>query len=115
MKSALCLFGIIGGTQGKNGQGALIDVEACYKSYLEHIIQVNNCDVFIHSWSVESKKQLLKLYKPKDSLIEPQMDFSERASEWKNPEGCFRNFSRWYSTKKVVELKAQYEEEHGYK
>lgn len=115
MKSALCLYGIVGGTQGKNGKGDPVNIKVCYDSYREHIIDINNCDVFIHSWSTEFRNQLLELYKPKNSLIEPQIDFSSKVKNRGRKEYLFRAYSRWYSTKKVVELKSQYEKENNFK
>lgn len=115
MKSALCLFGIIGGTRGKDGAGDPVDIEVCYKSYKDHIIDINNCDVFMHSWSTEVRNQLLELYKPKDFLIEPQIDFSSKVKNREKSKYLFNAYSRWYSTKKVVELKTQYEKENNFK
>lgn len=115
MRSALCLFGIIGGTQGKDGLGDPVDIEACHKSYREHVIRINNCDVFIHSWSAGFQEHLLRLYEPKKYIIEPQIDFSPKVKNRERPKYLFRAYSRWYSTKKVVELKSQYEKENGFK
>ncbi len=101
----------------------------------------HDVDVFIHSWSHEKEDELVKLYNPKSYQIENQIefpdskkiaynrDFSEKLmmlrSVIKNPKGlaqlfvdkkkeAFRAYSRWYSNKSVLDLKKNYEKEHGF-
>ncbi|ETX12581.1 hypothetical protein MUS1_03070 [Marinomonas ushuaiensis DSM 15871] len=101
----------------------------------------HDVDVFIHSWSHEKRDELISLYHPKFHLIEKQIDFpssksitynrdfSEKlsmlVSALKNPCGifgllenkkkeAFRAYSRWYSSKKVLELKKEYEQENDF-
>ncbi len=143
---ALCFYGLVGSKIGKNGNGESLDPTIAYEYYKKHILDVNdNVDVFIHSWSYDSKKKLLKLYKPKKEAIEKQREFSQSASHPKklNIKGIkskikllylklfngtkydawldsreketFRAYSRWYSSKKVIDLKSEYEKENNFK
>ena len=107
MRSALCLFGKIGGTQGKDGLGERIDYEMCARSYQQHVIDVNNCDVFMHCWDVDLEVKLTELYQPKDRHFEAQINFGKGAEH--------RLRSRWYSTKRSVQLKALHETIYGMK
>ena len=106
------------------------------------MIAGNDVDVFIHSWSHQHKKELIHLYEPKSHTIEEQKLFprssriannrsiiekirmvysmikkplkiSEQIKNKRNE--AFRENSRWYSNKKVLELKAQYEKENNFK
>lgn len=100
-------------------------------------------DFFIHSWSYETESQLQELYAPKKAVIEVQKDFPQ-ARKHKNLlfglKAKLKNFyqklfdieqhilwtketmmvaeraySRWYSSKAVIELKKEYEEDNGFK
>jgi hypothetical protein len=108
MKIALCLMGIVGSTDGKYGVGRSIDPRIGHWLHDKHIFKANpDCqvDTFIHSWSTDFKDILLDLYKPKKYIIENQIDFKQgnlRGNSIK---------SRWYSTKKAIELKSLYESE----
>lgn len=106
MKSALCLFGKCGGIEGKDGLGKRIDYKMCYESYKEHVIDVNNCDVFIHSWDIDIADELMELYQPKLNLFESQKIFSKKDDN--------RLYSRWYSTKESVGLKTLHERVHNF-
>ncbi len=97
MKVALCLFGIVGGSAGKDGKGGDLDPSIAHGYVKEHILDKNDVDVFIHSWSVNKKDELLNLYKPVRWIIEPQIIFN------KNP-NIHRAYSRWYSTHKSINL-----------
>jgi hypothetical protein len=122
IKSAICLYGIVGGTEGKDGLGVNIPFEECYKTYKRHIINVNKADVFVHSWSVEAESDLINLYKPKKYQFQPQIQFDykhppihkgEKALAKHKDQG-FRSLSKWYSLKRSLELKTEYELEHNF-
>jgi hypothetical protein len=100
MKIALCLFGIVGGIAGKSGQGGDVDFKLCYDHYKKYIIDPNDTDVFIHTWSVQHQDALQELYKPKKAKYEPQISFKEPN---------YRLKSRWYSHNQVLLLKHKYE------
>ena len=74
---ALCLSGIVGGTKGPDGYGDLVDMKTIYNQYNKHILNKNNVDVFIHSWSVDAEDEITNLYKPKSKSFEKQIDFRD--------------------------------------
>lgn len=119
-RNAICLYGIVGGCDGKGGLGENIPFEECYKSYKKHIIDVNNADIFIHSWSVDVEKELVNLYEPKKYKFEKQIQFDykhppiHKRDTKKHKEQGFRALSKWYSLKQAVELKQEYEKEQGF-
>lgn len=142
MKVAICFYGLVGSKTDKNGQGVSLDPKVAYKLNYENLIAGNDVDVFIHSWSHEHKKELIDLYEPKSHIIEKQRLFPRSSqiannrtimekirivySMFKKPlniseqiqnkrKEAFRANSRWYSNKKVLELKAQYEKENNFK
>jgi len=113
MKAAICFSGIVGGTLGKNGLGEDIDYDLCYNYFKKFVIEPNNCDVFIHSWSVEHEKDLVRLYEPKKYAFEPQIDFYaglENKDAATKSGGMYRFRSKWYSAIKSLELMKDYEE-----
>jgi len=108
MKIALCLHGLTGGSKGKDGQGAPLDLETPFDSFQNHLLNKNDIDVFIHSWSTDQEKDLNQLYNPKLSTFESQINF--------DPEHRKHIIkSRWYSAKKSIELKSTYETQHSIK
>lgn len=112
MKVAICLFGIVGGKEGKDGKGGSLDYRIAFDHYKKHVFDKNNVDVFIHSWSVNLANELKEIYKPKKSSIEKQKRFA-----WfdrRNNDEKHRAYSRWYSSKKTIELKREYEIENGF-
>ena len=77
MKIALCLFGHVGGKKIKDGTvSGDIDISRTYNSYKKMIMEGNNVDLFIHSWSADYKNKIIRLYQPTEYLIEQQKDFS---------------------------------------
>ena len=114
MRSAICLYGVVGGVGGKDGKGGNVPIKECFESQQKYVIDVNNADVFIHSWSIEAEKELVSLYKPKKYKLQKQIEFDYAASDKKSKEYGHRSLSRWYSTKQVLELKKEYEIEHGF-
>lgn len=107
-KVALCLMGIVGAVEHPNGKGQPVDYRIGYHFHKKHIFDHNNVDVFIHSWSTDFEEELVKIYKPKKHLIEPQIEFNQ---------GSLRKNSiksRWYSNKISIELKKQYEIENNF-
>ena len=53
MKIALCLQGL---SSGLNDKGDLVSFENSAETIKKNIIDPNNADVFIHSWSVEHEE-----------------------------------------------------------
>uniref|UniRef100_A0A6M3XHP8 Uncharacterized protein n=1 Tax=viral metagenome TaxID=1070528 RepID=A0A6M3XHP8_9ZZZZ len=118
-KLAVILGGIISGDTDRNGCGNLIDFESCAKTILHNIINPNNCDVFIHSWSTDQKKDLIRIYKPKKFLFEEQemfgFDLSGEEAIHPTKGQLFRTVSRYMSVERGMELKRQYEIEYGFR
>ncbi len=115
---AYCLYGLSGGAKGKDGKGKDPDIfRLGHKHAYEHLLSRNNMDVFMHTWSIESEEELKSLYKPVKAVFEPQIYFD--IPEWiianRDANAVNYHYSRWYSTKKVLELKKQYEKENGFK
>jgi hypothetical protein len=86
-----------------------VDYRIALQHFKKHVMGVNNVDVFIHSWSENYESEIIRDYEPKKSIFEKQLAF--------NQENRRKEFlkSRWYSTKKVMELKKQHEEENNFK
>ena len=145
MKIALCFYGLIGSKEKKYGKGKLLDPNISYKYYEEHFLSNNHeIDIFIHSQSFRSKDEIVKIYKPKKYHIEKQKSFFLKTlfhkkiiikilsllvsfcKREKKIEDLFEEFnftfnrcknlwSRWYSTKKVIDLKKEYEFKKNFK
>ena len=107
MKVALCLMGVVGSAEFKYGAGKPIDPRIGHYFYKKHLLNHNNTDIFIHSWSTEFKNLLLDLYKPKKHLIEKQINFNQ------NNIRSNSIASRWYSTATSIALKTLYEKENN--
>ncbi len=137
MRIALCFCGLVGGADGNDGKGFTLSPETAAYYYKRNIIDNNShVDVFIHSWSIDEKDELLDIYKPKKFLIEKQKTFHP----WKiflkqflHPIPILKLFfngnwnvfswiynlsiraqSRWYSSKKVIELSIKYQQENNF-
>tara|TARA_R110000796_G_scaffold168310_1_gene285218 strand:+ start:517 stop:1275 length:759 start_codon:yes stop_codon:yes gene_type:complete len=111
MKIAFCLYGIVGAVDGKHGKGRDIDPRIGHMLHDKYIFQPNkkhDIDIFMHSWSTQFEELLIDLYKPKNHIIEPQIDFKQKNLRL----NCIK--SRWYSTKKSIELKTKYEQKKGF-
>ena len=72
MKIALCLHGLFDSITDSTSKG--LDG---YNYIKKHILEYNDVDVFIHSWEPNKKSEIIELYKPKDSIFEPQINFKE--------------------------------------
>jgi hypothetical protein len=145
VKVALCFFGLVGGRVTKTGNGEDLDPTIAYEYYKKHLLDMNDqVDVFIHSWSYNSKDRLIELYKPKKACIENQIDYQKEVKNFNNKfpayrsklkliffkifnknayiklinlkdKELFRAYSRWHSSKKSLDLKKEYENENGFK
>ena len=118
MKTAICFNGLVGSTGGKSSdlQG---DPKKCFEIsselYKENILEQNDVDIFVHSWSTNMKDKILETYKPKKHLIEEQIIFDvpeHVKGEYNRKQG---HYSRWYSAKKCLELKSEYENKNNFK
>lgn len=98
--------------------------EKGYEQILKHILEINQYDIFIHSWlnlDDPYREKILNLYKPLDYIIEPQRgDFPEMKhySYYVKPNvrsDVFTMFSMFYSIKAANQLKIKNEEKEGKK
>lgn len=139
MKIAICFYGLVGSKDKKYGKGEALDPLISYEYFKKYILENNNqAKIFIHSQSYNHKNQLIKIYNPKKFLIEKQKNFfwktifnkkmiiklikcfiqfknfSKNYDDYrKSFKRCKNLLSRWYSTKKVVGLKKEYELENN--
>ena len=121
MKIAVCFNGLVGSTKGKSSQ-LIGDPRRCFEIsselYKKHILDKNDVDVFVHSWSTNLKEEILEAYKPKKYIIEKQKVFKipYHSSLAKTPEVRKQtHYSLWYSRKMTTLLKTEHEKEHGFK
>lgn len=111
MRVALCLYGTMGGTMGKAGErnGNKMDVfQHAFPHYKKFILDVNDVDVFIHSWDTDIEEEVVCNYNPIDCKFEEQITF-DIPDHIDKTQRVQNHFSRWYSCKEVVELKKMYE------
>ena len=114
LKIALCLYGLTGGSEGKNGKGAsdkTLEIGGSF--YKENMIKRNKIDVFVHSWSHDREEEVNKIYSPKKGLYEVQKKFKIPSYVAGSKERKQTHYSKWYSMMKSVELKKEYEVETG--
>ena len=118
MRTAICFNGLVGSTHGKSHdlQG---DFKKCFEIssplYREHIIDKNDTDIFVHSWSTILENEIINTYNPKKHLIEPQIIFDIPGYVGGDDNRTQSHYSRWYSAKKVIDLKNEYEKENNFK
>tara|TARA_B100002019_G_scaffold137251_1_gene118248 strand:+ start:15159 stop:15989 length:831 start_codon:yes stop_codon:yes gene_type:complete len=132
MKVALCLFGHLGGKKINDGQISHQNLRQSLsaEAYKKTILDGNDTDIFIHSWSENYRNQIISLFSPTDSLIEKQKDFSsERLDDYlqndidsysrdfnldnqktihKINDLIIRSSSRWYSNCKAIAMMMDY-------
>lgn len=74
MKIALCLHGYFNSFTDPDSRG-----EAGFEHLQKHVFSKGDVDVYFHSWDLENRSNILKLYSPylKEWYLEPQRDFSE--------------------------------------
>jgi hypothetical protein len=112
MKIALCLSGYVGRKDKieksiSNREYICLDYSSKFTK--NYIVNNNNVDIFIHSFDVNLKNEILKTYNVVDSIIENQKtDFNVNSS-------YFHIVSQLYSKMKVVELKKLHEEKMNIK
>ena len=109
MKIALCLHGL---STGRNDKGDIVTHEKAHETIKQNILDINDTDIFIHSWNEDEDeiKKIKNSYKPKDFIFEKQVSFgSDENIKYHSIK------SRWYSHKKSLELKGEYESKHNFK
>tara|TARA_R110000796_G_scaffold54835_2_gene128106 strand:+ start:10112 stop:10936 length:825 start_codon:yes stop_codon:yes gene_type:complete len=78
MKTALCLHGYF----GTLSTGDFTTAAGGYEHIKERVFsKVDSVDVFVHCWQPEFEEQIEKLYNPKQSIYEGQIDFDKVCKE----------------------------------
>ena len=119
MKVALCYHGIAKGYNFKNG-GLPVGFSHEFDLIKKNLIEFNkDCsfDIFLHSWSLDAKDEVVEKLKPQDFLFEKSKEFEKPSIEFyikekvkkiigKGYEAQRINniYSRWYSFKQVCDL-----------
>jgi len=70
MKIALCLHGLFNSTTDSTSNG--IDG---FEYIKENILTKGEVDVYIHSWELDKKEEIINLYNPKSYIFEEQKEF----------------------------------------
>jgi hypothetical protein len=103
-KIAICISGRIGSPIGKwvleseNVDFENITLKLCYMHWKKYVLDCNDdcqIDFFIHSWSKQLRKKIVKLFKPKQYLIEKQIYKFKDVKTY--PSHNFGYLSRLYS------------------
>lgn len=119
MKIALCYHGIAKGHNFKDG-GLPVGFDYEFDLVKKNLLDNNkNCqfDIFLHSWSIDYKEEILKKMNPKDFLFEKSKKFikvsffnyikehiKKKLGKGFEPQRINNIYSRWYSFRKVCEL-----------
>ena len=112
MKVALCLSGTLGGIKGKSGEktgGADRILHLAYPHFKKHILDINDVDVFVHSWDTHLADDIANVFRPKAHMFEEQKIF-DIPEHLDNTQRVQNHFSRWYGVNKVVHLQKSYSE-----
>lgn len=114
MKLALCLSGYFNSFTDLTSKG----VDG-FSHIQKHILRDNDVDVFIHSWDLDNKKEIEKLYgeKIKSQIFEAQLDFTKDFMENElytiNLNPSYRHpktiLSHFYSVQEAHRLMRDYE------
>ena len=137
MKIALCFCGLVGGAEGNDGKGFTLDPETASYYFKKNIINLDqDVDVFVHSWSKKEENEIIKSYNPKSYTFEDQIKFYPWnlffrqllhplpllkliISGHVNIFSWIYNLStraqsRWYSSKKSIELALDYQKKNNF-
>tara|TARA_R110001599_G_scaffold127036_3_gene300224 strand:+ start:172 stop:942 length:771 start_codon:yes stop_codon:yes gene_type:complete len=111
MKIALCLQGTVGNVYTNKKQYEYredVDYRIGLEHNKKHLFQNNSIDVFIHCWNTKYKNEIVNDYNPKKYCFEEQKEFNLETKRLDYMK------SRWYSQKKVIDLKKLYEHENNF-
>lgn len=119
MKIALCYHGIAKGYNFKNG-GLPVGFSHEFDLMTKNLIDENKnhqFDIFLHSWSLGAKEEVLNKMNPKQYLFEESKNFKKQSvffllketikktlGKGYEPQRINNIYSRWYSFMKVSEL-----------
>jgi len=122
MKIAVCLFGLHPDECWKNYPKR---VNVAHKYWDKHIFKCNPVDIFLHSFSINKKQNIINEFHPTKFIIEHQKKFTSNVV---HPSPTFRQiqetsynmnwgnimYSMTYSIKQSVKLKENYEKENNF-
>lgn len=121
-KVAVVFHGIIGGLSGVNGVGISANIQDCAKTMKYNFLSHYNCDIFMHSWTVDKEEELKSLYNPVASLFQPQEYFGFNEEQARDSYGSFskvaahwRLLSLCTSVERGIKLKQDYEISNGFR
>jgi len=117
MKIAYCFYGNVAGLTKKAGEktnGSDIVLEYSNNSFRKHVLNNDKFDFFIHSWNPELTDSFVKYYSPKVLVSDSQMIFNIPKHLTNNLRSQ-SHYSRWYSTKRVIDAKNNYCKENNVK
>ena len=120
-KIAIVFHGIVGGMNGRNGIGEPSNIAICAKTIKYHVLSRYDCDVFMHSWSVDKEEELKSLYHPVALLFQPQelFDFTPQEAAMAHIDtpqsNAFCVTSRYNSLERAMKLKQEYEINNGFR
>lgn len=121
MKIAIVFHGLSGGNNFKNG-GQKVPGKECFENLQNNLInparrEGHDIDIYYHTWASEDQEEILKLYNPKDYMVEEtkslaKYSFLERLKIYLLNKYLKRNererknniHSKWYSLKRSLEL-----------
>ena len=125
-KIAICLFGLSGGSAGKDGKGKNLDLKFSREGYIKAFENKYKVDYYIHTWSIDIEKEINHAFKPIKMISEPKIEFNKffwikkilKRITYKqlikfffgkfnlNNEAhhAYRAYSRWISTQKSFKL-----------
>ena len=126
MKIAICLHGLHPDESWKDVKKQKDKCLYYLNKNIININNINNCDIFLHSFSKNKENELL-MYQPKDKIIETdynfdknnEIDYMEKTyySSTKNIYGIshVRNvYYYYYGIKKCVQLMSDYEKKYNF-
>jgi hypothetical protein len=105
VKTAICISGYFNSFTDHTSKG----VDG-YKHLENHVFSKTDADVYIHSWDLTNKQQILDLYGDRviDSVFEPQIDFEPFTTgiDYENNPRSSQStlFSQYYSVQNSFEL-----------
>ena len=125
-KIAICLFGLSGGSAGKDGKGNNLDLKFSREGYAKAFEKKYIVDYYVHTWSIDIEKEINHAFKPIKMISEPKIEFNKffwikkilKRITFKqlikfffgkfnlNNEAhhAYRAYSRWISTQKSFKL-----------
>ena len=115
-KIALCFYGLSVGLNDKNEN--VVHIDKCFETIKKFILINSNYDIFFHTWNninnPNIETYLIQLYKPTNYTIENPIKFTNNNPNTIHVPHYNASKSRWYSTKKVIELKEKYENDNNF-